>query len=205
MRSKDRRLMESIQGFCEEYALTHQGRTPNIREIGAAVGVSHITAYRYLIEMDKLGMVKYSRGEIHTPVIDKIDPGRTMLPVAGSIPCGTPDERQETIEGFVSVPSIFLGNQKGEFFILRTVGDSMIDAGIDEGDLIILKKQSSAGNGSIVAALVDNHESTLKRFCVDDDGAFLWAENRSWEISARRIQGCFEIQGVAIKVVKDIK
>ena len=204
MRSKDRGLMERIQTFAEDYALAHHGKTPNIREIGAAVGVSHITAYRYLVEMDELGMVDYSRGEIHTELIDKIEAGRKMMAVAVSIPCGTPDEQQEMIEEFVSVPSIFLGNHKGEFFILRTVGDSMIDAGIDEGDYVILKKQIEARDGDIVAALVENHESTLKRFRTDEAGAYLWAENDSWNDSARRIKGTFEIQGVAIKVVKDL-
>ena len=81
----------------------------------------------------------------------------------------------------------------------------MINAGIDSGDLVIIREQIDAREGDIVAALLDHKSSTLKRMCKDEKGRYLWAENNSWSKKDRFYGRKFEVQGVAVKVVKDIQ
>ena len=80
----------------------------------------------------------------------------------------------------------------------------MIDAGIDSGDIVIIKEQITAREGDIIAALVNHNSSSLKRLKTDEIGPYLWAENKSWSDEERFYKRNFEVQGVAIKVVKDV-
>ena len=205
MRYKDQSLMERIKAYAEEYALDNGGSTPSTREIGAQFGVSNVLVYRYLKSMDEIGMIRYDKGYIHTDRIDKIERQRSLSPsYSGSIPAGSPDEVEARIEEYVSIPSIFVDSSSDKHFILKVSGESMIDAGISSGDLVIIREEISAKAGEIVAALVDGTGSTLKRLKNDAEGFFLWAENESWD-SERRFYGRnFQIQGVAVKVVKDL-
>ena len=206
MRHKDEALMERIKKYIEKYTKENGGRTPGTREIGAALGISHVSAYRYLVAMGENGMLEYENGVIGTDTLRKVSPSvDTLCAVAGVIPCGTPEEQQEQVEEYVSIPSLFTGDARGEFFILRTTGDSMVDAWIEEGDLVIVRKAVEASEGDIVAALVDGHESTLKRLKRDGEGLYLWAENQTWDMDSRVIRKGFEIQGVAVSVVRGLK
>ncbi len=206
MRSRDRSLMGRIKQYAEEYALENGGTTPSTREIGDRFGINRVKAYRYLKSMDELGLIRYSDGQIHTDRIDKIEPMKDLSPsFLGAIPAGAPDEIEEMVEEYVSIPSVFVGSQKGRFFILRVSGVSMVDAGIDSGDIVIVREGTEARRGDIVAALVNGTGSTLKRYLCDEDGAYLWAENESWDDEKRFYGRDFSIQGVALKVVKDVR
>ena len=205
MRSRNRRLMEKIKTYAEQYAMENAGTTPSTREIGDEFSIGRVNAYRYLKAMDELGIIKYQNGRIHTDRIDKIAPIMEMSPsYMNSIPAGTPDEIEACVDEYVSIPSVFVGNQRGRFYILRVSGESMVDAGIDSGDIVIVREGLEASPGDIVAALVSGSSSTLKRYLQDGDGAYLWAENRSWDDEKRFYGRDFTIQGVAVKVVKDI-
>jgi len=120
--------------------------------------------------------------------------------VLGSVSCGVPRFAEENIEEYVSLPEALFG--RGEFFILKAKGDSMIDAGIDDGDLVVIKQQSSAEDGQIVVALMDD-EATLKRFYRDEKNKRirLHPENESMEDIF--VDDCM-IQGIAVKVIKDL-
>lgn len=204
MRSKDRNLMEKIKVYVEEYALKNNGETPTMRDIGAYFDMCHTTAYRYLVAMDELGMVRYERGKISTDIIDKMDRNLKFAPsFSGSIPAGPADEVEASVEEYVPIPTVFTNGLSGDYYILTVTGDSMISAGIDSGDLVIIRKQVDARPGDIVAALIDNR-STLKRLCEDDEGVYLWAENDTWDDDRRFYGRVFGVQGVAVKVVKDI-
>lgn len=206
MRSKDKGLMEQIKTYAEEYAMGHGGATPSTREIGMAIGISHVSAYRYLCSMDELGLIRYEDGEIHTDRIDKIEPKTDLSPAySNSIPAGTPDEIEAHVDEYVSIPTMFTNGRSGNFFILKVAGESMIDAGIDDGDLVIIREQIEAHDGDVVAALVNGTGSTLKRYLVDERGPYLWAENNGWSKKERFYGRKFSVQGVAIKVVKDIQ
>ena len=206
MRSRDRSLMGRIKQYAEEYALENGGITPSTREIGERFGINRVKAYRYLKSMDELGLIRYSDGNIHTVRIDKIEPMKELSPsFLGAIPAGAPDEIEEMVEEYVSIPSVFVGSQKGRFFILRVSGESMLDAGIDSGDIVIVREGAEARRGDIVASLVNGTGSTLKRYLYDEDGAYLWAENESWDDEKRFYGRDFSIQGVAVKVIKDVR
>ena len=142
---------------------------------------------------------------IHTEVIDKVAmPLRLCKGYVEGITAGAPNEVEGYVDSYFPIPPMFLDGRKGNFFTLKVTGDSMIDAGIDSGDIVICRESEEARVDDIVVAYIRGAGSTLKRFCQDDDGPFLWAENNSWSIDDRMFGRQFDVQGVAIKVLKDI-
>lgn len=135
-------------------------------EIGAALGIAKSTAQKYLVEMNAREMLSYHAGEIATEKIQKVDTFITSMGILGSVSCGTADLAEEYVEQYVSFPTALFG--KGEFFILRANGESIIGAGIDDGDLVVVRKQSEAKEGQIVVALIEN-ETILKRLYFDPE------------------------------------
>ena len=201
MRSKSKELMLKIRDFAEQFTLEYS-RTPSTTEIGEALGISRVTAFNYLKEMHQLGIVTYEDGVLQTRVTDKMKSQTVNVPILGVIPCGPPEEQIENTEEYITLPKSLLGH--GDFFILRASGDSMVDAGIDSGDLVIVRKQLEANPGDIVAALVEGG-STLKRLKYDQAAKkyLLLPENASKNYAP--IEGKDgSIQGVAIKVLKDL-
>lgn len=202
MRSKSVERMKEIQQYAEQFCIANL-RTPSTGEIAQALGISKATVHNYLKAMDERGMLSYRGGELRTPVTNQVKVDQVGIPVAGTIPCGTPEEEIENIEEYISLPRALVGD--GEFFILRASGDSMVDAGIDSGDLVVVRKQVDASSGQIVAALVDGG-STLKRLRYDDqtEKYELCAENRKRNYP--NIEGYdMSIQGVAIYVMKALE
>ena len=199
MRSKNVELMNQIKEFVESYYLKEH-RSPSTTEIAKSLGVVKSTVYKYLIEMRERGMLSYDGKEIRTELTEKVMPNMNRAAVLGSVSCGVPRFAEENIEEYVSLPEALFG--RGEFFILKAKGDSMIDAGIDDGDLVVIKQQSSAEDGQIVVALMDD-EATLKRFYRDDKNKRirLHPENESMEDIF--VDDCM-IQGIAVKVIKDL-
>ena len=122
----------------------------------------------------------------------------------GSITVGTPLEAEGTIDEYSQMPAAFVDGQKGHFFTLKVKGDSMVDAGIDDEDLVICRQSEEARADDIVAAFIPGEGSTLKRYCRDDEGSFLWAENSNWDAQERDFGRNFKILGIAIKVLKNI-
>ena len=205
MRTRDPKLMEKIKAYVEDYAMQNGGATPCMRNIGAAFGFHHVTAYNYLLAMDERGMIRYNHGKIHTDRIDKMITDLKFAPAySGAIPAGTPDEIEAQVEEYVPIPLSFVDGRNGDYFVLRVSGSSMISAGIDSGDLVIVRAQVEARDGDIVAALTNGSGSTLKRVRHDSKGAYLWAENDTWNDEDRFYGRDFAVQGVAVKVVKDI-
>ena len=201
MRSKNPELMKSIQGFINQFCL-ESSRTPSVAEIANAVGISKGCAQNYLKEMDEKQMISYQDGELNTRVFNKCRTEQVGVPLAGVIPCGTPEEQVEDVEEYVFMSRTLLG--AGDFFILRANGDSMVDAGIDTGDLVVIRRQLEASPGQIVAALVDGG-STLKRLDYDtDEGQYILLPENT-EKNYPPVKGSnISIQGVAIRVMKDL-
>ena len=201
MRYKDQALMEKIKSYVSDFRRC-EGRTPKIRDIAAALEIGKTTVQRYLHEMAENGLLEYDGKTIRSE-----NSGETLrselcaAPLVGSIPCGNPMEEEENTEAYIQLPRAIIG--QGEFFILRASGNSMIDAHIEDGDLVIIRKQETAQPGDIVAALIDDHESTLKRLCYDTHGnPYLHPENSEYKDI---IPDCgLRIQGVAIKVIKSL-
>ena len=120
------------------------------------------------------------------------------IPVLGSISCGLPKFAEENIEEYVRLPVSLFG--RGDFFLLRANGDSMIEAGIDYGDLVLIRQQNCAEPGDIVVALIDD-EATLKRFYPENHRIRLHPENS--EMDDIYVDNCI-IQGVAVNVIKNL-
>ena len=205
MLQKDQGLMERIKQFVEEYALTNHGETPSMTEIGARFSISRSGAFGYLKAMDKLGMIQYDGGVIHTDVIDKMMiPSQLCKGYVEGITAGTPIDVEGYVDSYFPIPPIFVDGRKGNYFTLKVTGDSMIDAGVESDDIVICRECEEARVDDVVVAYIPGLGTTLKRYCRDDDGPFLWAENSSWSIDDRMFGRQFKVQGVAIKVIKDI-
>ena len=162
--------------------LRERGYPPSVREIGAAVGLSSSsTVHAHLAQLEAKGFIK--RDPARSRAIELVDkalyaqPSKEMLnvPLVGRVTAGTPILASENIEDYFPIPTEFVG--MGEFFMLKVRGDSMIQAGILEGDHVIVRKQDAAENGDIVVALVNGDEATVKRLYREKDHVRLQPEN----------------------------
>ena len=197
MRSKNPELMVQIMEYIDDYYSKHCS-SPSVRTIAAGVGTSKSTVQRYLVAMNEDGMLSYDGKELIIDKIRKTNKSTVNVAVVGSIACGISNLAEENIEEYVSLPKSMRG--EGEFIILRANGESMVDAGIETGDLVVIRKQSCAEDGQIVVALVDD-EATLKRLYRDNEKIRLHPENKDMDDIIA--DDCI-IQGVAVKVIKDI-
>ena len=163
MRSKSQQLMNEISAYVDQY-YSERHTAPSVNEIAKGVGIAKTTSYRYLVAMNDLGMLRYDGASrtITTRMISKFSESSVPAPVVGAIPCGTPEEEEENIQEYVSLPVSLFG--KGEFYILKASGDSMVDAGINDGDMVVIKKQNEARIGDIVVALNEEGTNTLKTY-----------------------------------------
>lgn len=199
MRKRNVELMNRIIEFAEQYYLENSS-SPSVRTIADRFGIGVSTAYRYLLEMDERGLITYDGKRISNDRIEKLNSNSGVIraAVVGSIACGIPNLAEENVEEYVSLPRSMFGD--GEFFILRANGESMIDAGIETGDLVVIRKQACAEDGQIVVALVED-EATLKRLYREKGKVKLHPENRAMDDII--VDDC-TIQGVAVKVIKDL-
>lgn len=197
MRSKSPEIMTQIKAYVEEFYFENSS-SPSIREIARGVGIGSTTVFRYLQEMSERGMVLYDGEAVTTEKIMKLKTASVNIPVVGSIACGIPNLAEENIEEYIQLPEAVFG--RGRFYILRVSGSSMIEVGINDGDLVVIREQCTAEDGNIVVALV-GEEATLKRFFKEGDHIRLHPENRDMDDII--VSDC-QIQGVAVKVIKDL-
>ena len=140
MRSKNTDLMNEIKKFAEGYYLEYW-KSPSTSEIAGAVGVTRATVYRYLIDMAERGMIDYDGSEIKTDVTRKYtDPGNNAVILDCSVSCGIGLPEEERVLEYVKLPKTVFGT--GDLFLLKANGDSMVDAGIEDGDWIVVRKQT---------------------------------------------------------------
>lgn len=140
MRSKSEETMDRIVKSIEEFFFIHH-RSPSITEIANDISCSRSTIHAYLREMNQLGRLHYDGKTLETSVTQKADADFTLSPVLGSISCGQPEYAEEDFEEYVPLPVALFG--EGDFFILRASGYSMIEAGIEPGDLVVVRKQNT--------------------------------------------------------------
>jgi len=198
MRSKNPELMLRIQEYIEKHFKKYSS-TPTVREVAKAMGISVSSAQRYLVAMADRHMISYDRGVTSTPKIELMNPDFNRAALVGSIPCGTPEEKEAQIEEYIPLSVSVFGS--GDFYVLRASGDSMIDAQIDDGDLVVIREQQDAGIGEIVVALTDEEKNTLKRLEYDSETRryYLHPENEKYtDIYVKNLR----VQGVATHVIK---
>lgn len=205
IRKKDDELKLRIVKCIDDFFLANH-RSPYMSEIATELKIAKSTAYRYVCELDRDGVLKYNGSTIVTELIDKTDDQSQFAPISGKIACGSLTEVVEDFEGFIALPTAIFGT--GDLFILKTKGLSMIDAGIEEGDMVVFRRDVYAQEGDIVAFMDrENGTSTLKRihFC-KDQRIILHPENHEMEniVIPRRDLYHSVILGVAQHVIKKL-
>ena len=200
MQHKKQVVFDSIVEYIRSYKENNSGGSPTVREIAEAVGISAPTVSRYMKELMDQNVLKYSgHRNIVTKEYDEHVKDIRVVPVLGRVSCGVPKLAEENIEDYVPLPGTLFG--KGDLYALYANGDSMIGAGIEDGDIVIVRAQSVADSNDIVVALKGEEEATLKRFKRVGTKIYLHPENDKYEdISAEDAV----IQGKAISVIKMI-
>ncbi len=198
MRQKNPKFMKEIEAFVDDYYSQHH-KSPSCREIAENTTLQHSAVQRYLTAMNDQGMIQYDGKNIRTRKIQGNTPRMTSVGIIGTIPCGPLTVEEEAVEGYVDLPTSLFGN--GDFFLLHASGDSMINAGIDDGDMILIRKQVDARDGEIIVAYVEGEGNTLKRLYRSEDGVILHPENDT--MADIKVDHCM-IQGVAVWVFKQV-
>jgi repressor LexA len=195
---------QEIFDFIKKYSAKY-GYPPTVRDIGKAVGLaSSSTVHAHLSNLEKVGLLRRDPSKpralelLDRAVGSAVDTvrgvGNPGLPVVGSVQAGQPVLAEENIEEYVQLPAE-IGGDEGEF-VLKVRGDSMRDAGILEGDHVVVRKQETAGDGEIVVALV-GEEATVKRFYREDDHVRLQPENPAHEpIRSKDVQVLGRVVGL---------
>ncbi|HQD90521.1 MAG TPA: transcriptional repressor LexA [Syntrophomonadaceae bacterium] len=165
--------------------IRNNGYPPSVREIGEAVGLrSSSTVHAYLVQLEELGVIRKDPTKPRAIIpVDNDEPDQHLsnalsLPLVGKVAAGSPILAEQNIEAYLSVPSELLGY--GTHFLLQVKGDSMIEAGILDGDYLIVRQQNQASNGDIVVAMMED-EATVKRIYFYNDYVELRPENSSME------------------------
>lgn len=185
--------------FIDDYIASH-GRSPSTHEIANSTGLSLSTFFRYLSHMRENGMINYvGQRNIITHRKRMTSTEINKVPLLGAVSCGNPQFAEGNIAEYVYLPTSLLG--KGDFFLLRASGDSMIDAGIDDGDLVLVRHQGHADPGQIVVALIGEDEATIKRFLPEQAKGVIRLHPENSALEDIIVKNC-SIQGVAIQVIK---
>ncbi len=186
-----------------------RGYPPSVREIGEAVGLSSpSTVHSHLSALVDAGFLR--RDPTKPRAIEVVDPSDEYelrrapvrdVPLVGRIAAGSPILAEEDIEEIFPLPTEFVGNDP--VFMVRVHGDSMIDAGILDGDLVVVRRQPDAGNGEIVAALIGGEEATVKRLRKEGGRVVLLPENPAYEPMV--LDSDVEIIGRVVAVLRSVR
>ena len=197
---------QEIFDFIKRYSAKH-GYPPTVRDIGKAVGLaSSSTVHAHLANLEKVGLLRRDPSKPRAiELLDRAVEGvksvvrPSGLPLVGQVAAGQPILAEENIEDYVDMSALADGKQ--DEFVLAVRGESMIDAGILDGDFVVVRPQETATDGEIVVALV-GEEATVKRFFKESDHVRLQPENTTMEpIRTRDVSIVGRVVGVFRKVV----
>jgi len=178
--SVQQRILEVIRD-----SMMKRNYAPSMREIGEAVGLSSTASVSH--QLNKLEMLGFiSRDPRRPRTIDLlgdepaeiIKPESAMVPLVGRIAAGIPITADQNVEDVFTLPRQLVG--QGDLFLLKVVGESMVDAAICDGDWVVVRQQQTADNGDIVAALIED-EATVKTFKQRDGHTWLLPRNSAFE------------------------
>ena len=186
MAKKITKRQEDVLKFIKKYIVEH-GYPPAIREIGDALGLSSpATVHSHLNRLVKNGYLKKTDSKFRTLEVvgeneyAKVNDDVVKVPLLGKITAGNPIEAIEQPNEFFDLPASLIP-KKETIFVLEVNGESMINKGIFDGDLVIVKKQEDARNGQVVVAMNEDNEVTLKTFYKESDHIRLQPENDTME------------------------
>ena len=172
-------------------AIQDQGYPPSVREIGEAVGLkSPSTVHFHLKHLEELGVIGKQAGKGRALTLTEVSresqasesqppesqPPENQVPIVGNVAAGSPILAQECIEDYLTFDT---GGRDGEYFALRVRGESMLNAGILPGDLVVVRRQQTCNNGEIVVAMIED-EATVKRFSRRNGHIWLLPENDAY-------------------------
>lgn len=201
MRTKNEEYFEKIEAYVDKHK-DEYGVAPTVQEIANGIGIPKTTVGRYLSYMRDHGMLDYiGHRNIQTRTSQMTKTETIRVPVLGKVSCGVPRYAEENIEEYVRLPVALFG--RGQFFILRANGNSMIEANIDDGDLVLIRQQDYANAGQIVVALMDD-EATLKRYYPEPENHRIRLHPENSRMDDIYVKNCI-IQGVAVRVLKDLE
>ena len=183
---KASKRQEDILAFIKE-EVRKKGYPPSVREIGEAVGLaSSSTVHGHLARLENKGLIRRDPTKPRAiEILDNLNPtiekqSVVHVPLIGKVTAGIPITAIENIEEFFPLPATF-GTTEDNLFMLEIMGESMIEAGILNGDYVVVKQQQSANNGEIVVAMTEDDEATVKRFFKESSYFRLQPENSSME------------------------
>jgi len=196
LNARAKEILAFIQGFRRE-----RGSAPTIREIGERFGISSTNGVRYYLTLlEKAGYIRRDR-----KISRGIGPSAAMnpvgIPLLGRVAAGQPILAEENVTESLDIADMF-GETEG-LFALRVRGDSMIDAGILEGDYVIVRKQETARAGEIVVALIED-EATVKRYQPKRGHIELVAENPRYEPIVVEHDANFRVLGTVRGVIRSV-
>ncbi len=204
MRAKNEETKLRIYEYINSYIKAHRV-SPSIKDIAKEANCAVSTAYKFLVRLEEEGLIeRCGRKNI---VSDANKWAMDYIPVVGLVACGKPKLAVEDIQTYLPINKEFLGG--GEYIGLVASGESMINAGIDDGDIVIVRNQPNAEEGQIVVAMVQNDydnecSATLKRFFRTNDNNIFRLHPENSEMEDMYINN-IEIVGVAVKVLKDLR
>ena len=195
---RQQQVLELISGHIERY-----GFPPSHRELMIGLGVrSQLGVLKHLRALEKKGHLVCRQGSSRGITLTNRPPRPAMLPIMGRVRAGRPEEAVEDILGYCATDPAWI--RGADCFYLRVTGDSMIEAGIRDGDLALVRSQSTAENGEIVVALIEG-EATLKRFYHEGGQIRLQPANAALQpmvVEGDRMAG-ISIIGKLLKIVRD--
>jgi repressor LexA len=202
IRPLSKKELEAIRHI--QSALARQGRAPSVREIQHALGYrSPRSASDILERLAERGIVqRRSDGRLQllkNPEGDRSHARTVDVPLVGTVPCGQPLLAEENVETLIPV-STSLARPPHRYFLLRARGDSMTEAGIDDGDLVLVRQQPTATNGDVVVALIDD-EATIKEFRRSPAVIVLRPRSRNYAHRPVVLTEDFQIQGVVVSAI----
>ncbi|MBQ9080437.1 MAG: transcriptional repressor LexA [Clostridia bacterium] len=161
--------------------INEKGYSPSVRDIKSAVGYkSTSTVYSCLQKLEALGCIQKEGGKSRTIRVDgTVSPG-TRVPILGRVTAGLPVLAEQNYDGYVGFVADSVGLTQSNLFALRVSGESMIEVGIMDGDVVIVNRQDYAENGEIVVAMIDE-SATVKTFYREDGGYRLQPENSTMQ------------------------
>lgn len=189
-------ILEKVAQYNIDYQKEH-GRSPSYREIMHALKLGSLaTVQRYVRALVKADRIEVTDAGNISPLPQLMGGESKVVPLIGEIACGEPLFAVENIEESYTLPKSLFGD--GELFMLTAKGNSMIDAGISKGDLLVVRRQTAAEDGDIVVALIDN-DATLKRIYHKDGKIILHPENK--QMNDIVLDKC-NVQGVLVGCIK---
>lgn len=196
---RQREIFEFVKQYLGKY-----GYPPTVREIGKAVGLhSSSTVHTHLANLEKAGVLRRdpTKPRAIELLIDRAKKAvmpANGLPLLGQVAAGSPILADENVEEYIEIPDV-IGGEDGDY-ILKVRGDSMVNAGIFDGDYVVVRKTEVARDGEIVVALIED-EATVKRFYREPDRIRLQPENDEMEpIYSAEVQLLGRVIGVFRKV-----